>query len=62
MNTHLVMVTLKEVVAVILLKLGAFRLAVSVTVQTPISEFDCELTEKLFAFGVAAGLDIVSQE
>ena len=45
-----------------LLKLGAFRLAVSVTVQTPISEFDCELTEKLFAFGVAAGVDIVSQE
>jgi len=45
-----------------LLKLGAFRLAVSVTVQTPISEFDCEFTEKLFAFGVAAGVDIVSQE
>jgi len=60
--THLVIVTLKEVVAVMLLKFGALRLAVSVTVQTPMSEFDCEFTEKLFAFGVAAGVDIVSQE
>jgi len=41
--------------------LGALRVAVTVTIQVPISALFCELIEKVFALGVAAGLVIVSQ-
>ena len=45
-----------------LLKFGTFNVAVTVTVQSPMSAFDQEFTEKVLAFGVAAGVEMVSHE
>ena len=50
------MCTTKEVDAVMLLKVGELKVAVTVMFQSPMSAFDCELTEKVFASGVATGV------